>query len=184
MALNQPNKVAKATILVLSIFFASCNNSNVGQQSIQNDSKQDIAKIFGELTLDTPPEELYNLFNQFCKTYYGAERDQLIYETFGNKLEVEEDSRWDYFSEQSATIAWETNLPANTYVEYGEKGKYGFKSEVSERPFYIHVHYLKDLRPNTLYHYKLVSIDERGNKVESGDLAFHTKAIENAIHIP
>ncbi|NOY96417.1 MAG: hypothetical protein GXO81_08570 [Chlorobi bacterium] len=184
MALNQVNKVAKATILILLIFFVSCNNSNVKQQSAQNDSKQDIAEIFGGLPLDTPPEELYKLFNQFCKTYYGAERDQLIYETFGNKLEVIEESRWDYFSEQSATIAWETNLPANTYVEYGETEEYGLKSEISERPFYIHVHYLKGLKPNTLYHYKFVSIDERGNKAESGDLTFHTKAIKNAIHIP
>ena len=177
-------KITKAAISILLLLFVSCNNSNVKQVSKQEKPNQNIANAFGELTLDTPPDELYNLFNQFCQTYYGAERDQLIYEKFGNKLEVKEDSKWNYVSEESATIAWETNLPANTYVEYGTKKKYGFKSQVAERPFYIHVHYLKNLKPNSLYHYRLVSIDERGNKLESENLTFSTGTIENVIHIP
>ena len=177
-------KITKAAISILLLLFVSCNNSNVKQTSKQEKPDQDIAKIFGELTLDTPPEELYSLFNQFCQTYYGAERDQLIYEKFGNKLEVKENSKWNYFSEKSATIAWETNLPAKTYVEYGTGKNYRFKTGIQERNFYIHVHYLKNLKKNRLYHYKLVSIDERGNKTESEDMTFSTTIINNAIHIP
>jgi len=177
-------KVTRAAIPILFLLFTSCNNSNVRQVSIQEKPDQDIAKVFGELTLDTPPEELYSLFNQFCQTYYGAEKDQLIYEKFGNKLEIKENSRWSYFSEKSASIAWETNLPAITYVEYGTGKNYRYKTDIHERSFYIHVHYLKNLKKNKLYHYKLVSIDERGNKTESEDMTFSTRAINNAIHIP
>lgn len=176
--------MTKTIISILLLFFVSCYHTNVKQISIQEKPDQDIAKVFGRLTLDTPPEELYSLFNQFCQTYYGAERDPLIYEKFGNKLEVIENSRWDYFSEKSATIAWETNLPAKTYVEYGHGKNYGYKTDIQERNFYLHVHYLKNLKLNTRYHYKLVSIDERGNKTESEDMTFSTKVISNAIHIP
>ncbi len=177
-------KITKVAIPILLLLFVSCNNSNVRQASKQEKPDQDIAKVLGELTLDTPSEELYSLFNQFCQTYYGAERDQLIYEKFGNKLEVKENSRWNYFSEKSATIAWETNLPAKTYVEYGTGKNYKYKTDIQERNFYIHVHYLKNLKKNRLYHYKLVSIDERGNKIESEDMIFSTRVIINAIHIP
>ena len=177
-------KITKAVTSILLLLIVSCNNSNVRQASKQEIPDQNIAKVLGELTLDTPPEELYSLFNQFCQTYYGAERDQLIYENFGNKLEVKENSKWNYFSEKSATIAWETNLPAKTYVEYGTGKNYSYKTDIQERNFYIHVHYLKNLKKNRLYHYKLVSIDERGNKTESEDMVFSTRVINNAIYIP
>jgi hypothetical protein len=175
--------LTRTAISILLVLFVACNSSTDKQASDQKEPDQDIAKVFGELTLDTPPEELCSLFNQFCQTYYGAERDQLIYEKFGNELEVKENSRWNYFSEKSAIIAWETNLPAKTYVEYGTGKNYRYKSDIQERNFYIHVHYLKNLKKNTRYHYKLVSIDERGNKTESGEMDFSTRVIDNAIHI-
>ena len=176
--------LTRAAISILLVLFVACSSSTDKQASNQKEPDQDITKVVGELTLDTPPEELYSLFNQFCQTYYGAERDQLIYEKFGNKLKVIESSRWSYFSERSASIAWETNLPAKTYVEYGTGKNYRYKTAIQERNFYIHVHYLKNLKKNRLYHYKMVSIDERGNKTESEDMTFNTREINNAIHIP
>lgn len=169
------------SLLILGI--VSCKSPQQEKESARV-PEQDIAKVFGELSLETPPEELYSLFNQFCQAYYGAERDPLIYEKFGNEIEIKENSRWNYISEKSACIAWETNLPANTYVEYGPKKKYRYKSDIQERNFYIHVHYLKNLKENTLYHYRLVSIDERGNRTESEDISFRTRVINNSIHVP
>jgi hypothetical protein len=152
---------------------------------IENQTKADsVAKAFGELTVDVPPEELYDLYNQFCLTHYGAEIDPLVYETFGNQLETEKGSNWEYISEKSASISWKTNLPAKTYVEYGTSKTYGERTDLPERYFYIHLHYLKNLQPNTTYHYRLVSVDERGNKTESQDKTFSTGNIPNAIHIP
>ncbi len=176
--------LTRTAISILLVLFVACNSSTDKQASDQKEPDPDIAKVYGELTLDTPPEELYSLFNQFCQTYYGAERDQLIYEKFGNELEVIESSRWNYFSEKSAAIAWETNLPAKTYVVYGPGKNFKYRTDIQERNFYIHVHYLKNLEKNTRYHYKLVSIDERGNKTESGEMDFSTRVIDNAIHIP
>lgn len=143
-----------------------------------------IAKAFGDLTVDVPHEELYNLYNQFCLTHYGAETDPLVYETFGGEVKVHEGSFWKYVSEKSTSISWKTNLPAKTYIEYGTTQSYGARTDLPERFFYIHLHYLKNLEPRTLYHYRLILIDERGNKIESEDKTFHTRDIPNAIYIP
>ncbi len=143
-----------------------------------------IAKAFGELTVNVDSEDLYNLFNQFCLTHYGAEIDPLVYETFGDRLEVKEGSRWDYISESSASVSWKTNLPAKSYIEYGTTTAYGKRTEMPERYFYIHLHYLKGLENNTTYHYRMVSFDERGNVSESPDYTFTTKSISGAVYIP
>ncbi len=141
-------------------------------------------KTFQELTVDVPPEKLYQYFNDFCLTHFGAEVDPVTYGTFGRKLEIKESSKWSHYSESSAAIAWSTNLPARTYIEYGTEKYYGHKTTFSERYFYTHLHYLKNLEPDTLYHYRLVSVDERGNRTESGDQSFQTKKIPKAIHVP
>ncbi len=143
-----------------------------------------IAKAFGDLKVDVSNEKLYELYNRFCLTHYGAETDPLVYETFGDELKVKEGSIWEYISEKSTSIAWKTNLPAKTYVEYGTTKSYGASTDLPERFFYIHLHYLKNLEAHTLYHYRLVMIDERGNKIESEDKTFHTRDIPDAIYIP
>lgn len=165
-----------------------CNGKKTTKQQGSAKDKQviadSIAKAFGELTVDVSPENLYELYNRFCLTHYGAEIDPLVYETFGNQLAVKQGSNWEYFSEKSACVGWKTNLPAKTWVEYGTTTSYGKKTKVPERFFYIHLHYMQNLELNTLYHYKLVSMDERGNKKESGDKTFRTNEISNAIRIP
>src|SRR5690606_39541153 len=82
-------------------------------------SAQKIAQTFEELSLDTPPEKVYDIFNQFCLSHFGAKTDSLYY-TFGQNLKVEEKDSWIYISERSASMAWKTNLPSKTYVEYGK----------------------------------------------------------------
>ncbi|MGM0622287.1 MAG: fibronectin type III domain-containing protein [Bacteroidota bacterium] len=174
--------------IVGNLFLTSCSaGDSVKKSDLPGKNKafaDSIAKAFGELTVDVPPEKLYDLYNQFCLAHYGAEVDPLVYETLGETLEIKEGSYWEYFSEKSVSISWKTNLPAKTYVEYGTSKTYGEKTEFPERYFYIHLHYLKNLQPNTIYHYRLVSVDERGNKTESQDKTFTTGNIPNAIHIP
>ena len=130
------------------------------------------------------PNAAYEDFGKFCRQYFGAEKEPLVYETFGRELKVAEDSLWQHVSEDSACIAWQTNLPARTRVEYGETEKYGGRTPESERFFYTHVHYLKGLKTEAAYHYRLVSTDERGNTVTSPDAAFRTKKIAGALYIP
>jgi hypothetical protein len=126
----------------------------------------------------------YEDFNAFCIKNYGAEKEPLVYEKYGKELRMLPDGRWLHASENSAAIGWDTNLPAKSCVEYGETADYGNKTAEPERHFYVHLHYLTGLKPNAVYHYRLVAVDERGNRVASKDERFETKAIPGAIHVP
>ncbi|HUV38819.1 MAG TPA: fibronectin type III domain-containing protein, partial [Planctomycetota bacterium] len=130
------------------------------------------------------PNAVYADFDRFCRQYFGAEKEPLVYEKFGEELQVAEDSSWRHVSENSACIAWQTNLPTRTHVEYGETDQYGGRTPETERFFYTHVHYLKDLKADATYHYRMVSTDERGNRVASPDATFETKKIAGALYIP
>lgn len=141
-------------------------------------------KAYSELTVDAPAEKVYKYFNDFCLTHFGAEIDPITYETFGSELEIQGDSQWSYYSERSAVLAWSTSLPARSFVEYGATDSYGSRTDISERYYYTHLHYLKGLDPDTTYHYRYVSVDERGNRIESADQTFQTRRIREAIHVP
>lgn len=183
------NVLLFTALMTFSFWQAGCDTRQVSGDKFdieigQQETADSIAKAFGELTIDVSPEKLYTLYNRFCLTHYGAKIDPLICETFGDQLEEKEGSKWEYISEESASIAWKTNLPAKTYIQYGTSTSYGNQTVVSERFFYVHVHYLKNLKANTLYHYRLVSEDEWGNKLLTTDRTFQTGNIPNAIHIP
>jgi hypothetical protein len=128
--------------------------------------------------------DAYSQFNRFCIEHFGAEEEPLIYEKFGNELTVSADGSWAHISENSACIAWETNLPARSYVRFGPTKDYGQTSEEADRCFYLHIHYLKGLQPGKTYHCRLVSVDERGNIAASKDMTFKTRRISRAVHLP
>ena len=123
-------------------------------------------------------------FSRFCAKHFGAEKEPLIYDKVGKTLKLLDDGSWMHVSENSACIAWETNLPATSYVEYGETPAFGKKSTVTERPFYLHIHYLKDLKTGTAYHYRLLAVDERGNRLVTTAKTLTPKAIPGAVHVP
>lgn len=127
---------------------------------------------------------VYEEFNKFCVENFGAEKEEEVYRMFGEDLKVMEGGSWNYISESSACIAWETNVPAKTYIEYGTSTAYGERTPHPERHFHIHIHYLKNLNPNATFHYRLVSVDERGNKVTTDDMTFSTRSMEDAVRIP
>ncbi|OGF44965.1 MAG: hypothetical protein A2231_08665 [Candidatus Firestonebacteria bacterium RIFOXYA2_FULL_40_8] len=126
----------------------------------------------------------YEKFNTFCLENYGANKDELYYFKFGKELRIDDNSIWMYLSENSACIAWETNLPSRSYIEYGVTDKYGEKTTEEERYFFVHIQYLKSLITEKSYHYRLVSVDERGNKITSEDKVLETKKIKNSVRIP
>jgi len=126
----------------------------------------------------------YATFNEFCLQYFGAEKEPLLYQTFGEQLKALDEGAWRYVSEQSACVCRGTNLPAKTFVEYGESRRYGHNTTEPERPFFLHVHYLRDLKPATTYHYRMVSVDERGNRHVSEDQVIQTRALADAVRIP
>jgi len=104
--------------------------------------------------------------------------------TVPGPLEVAAGSTWRYVSQRSAVIAWQTNLPASSFVEFGETNQYGRKTALPERHFYLHLHYLKGLEPGTTYHCRLAAIDERKNTLLSKDVTFTTNVMAEAVRIP
>ncbi len=133
--------------------------------------------------VDDAPEQVYAAFNAFCRTHFGAESDPLIYEQLGNDLKLLEDGQWRHVSENSATLAWETNLPAESYVEYGPTTAYGKKTEPTDRAYFLHLHPLTSLETGKTYHYRLVAVDERGNRLVSPDQTLQTTKVRGAIHL-
>ncbi|MFB3893834.1 MAG: hypothetical protein ACE15C_17620 [Phycisphaerae bacterium] len=129
-------------------------------------------------------KETYKEFNDFCIANFGVAKEPLTTKLPGDKLKVLEGGDWMHVSETSACIAWETSLPAKTYVEYGPTAEYGSKTPEPERFFYLHVHYVKGLKADTTYHYRLVSVDEKGTKVAGDDKTFTTKKVAGAIYLP
>ena len=129
------------------------------------------------------PEKVYGAFNEFARIHFGAEAEPLVYELYGAQLEILPESAWRYVSENSASLAWETNIPAYSYVEYGPTSEYGHRTPITERQFYLHIHRLTGLELNKTYHYRLVAIDERGNRVTFPDQVLTTAPIPAAVYL-
>ena len=89
---------------------------------------------------------VYDEFNKFCIENFGAGKEPFVYEKFGKELKFVDQKKdtWQHISENSACFAFETNLPAKTYVEYGETAEYGKKTPLPERHFYLHLHYVNN----------------------------------------
>jgi len=132
----------------------------------------------------TDPDGVYERFNRFCVKHFGAEKEPLVYEKFGKGLRILPGGTWQHVSENSAALAFETNLPAKSHVEYGKTVGYGKKTGESERCFYLHLHPLKGLEAGKTYHYRFVAVDERGNRITTKDATFRTRKIPGAIRVP
>src|SRR5882672_5866463 len=72
-----------------------------------------------------------------------------------------------------ATIAWHTNRPADSQVEYGVTTGYGNVMTMKTMDT-DHQLNLVGLTPNSLYHYRVKSKDDAGNLSTSGDMTFTT----------
>lgn len=80
--------------------------------------------------------------------------------------------------ETSAMTTWTTNEPATSQVEYGLTTSYGTLSSLDNSLVVNHTVSLSGLTPQTLYHYRVRSVDAAGNPSLSGDLTFTTTASE------
>ena len=75
----------------------------------------------------------------------------------------------------SAIIWWNTDVLANSKIEYGLITNYG--NSVQDLSSYImenHALSISGLSPNTLYHYRVISVDQAGNTSTSTDQTFET----------
>lgn len=84
----------------------------------------------------------------------------------------------------SVIVSWQTDKPGSTLVEYDEGiigGKYGQQSIEDKSLNTSHTVILKDLKPASSYHFKIVSKDKRGNVGQSPDHTFVTPSKEKSI---
>lgn len=130
------------------------------------------------------PQAVYDDYSKFAEQTFGVRHEPLTTQLPGKELKVVDDGSWTHAGETSACIAWETNLPAKTYVEYGPSETYGSQTQPGERHHYLHLHRLTGLKPGKAVHYRLVSIAEDGQKILSKDQTITPKAPKDAIRIP
>jgi hypothetical protein len=74
----------------------------------------------------------------------------------------------------AATVAWATDAPATSQVEYGKTGAYGTSTTINNSSVYNHSFELHLLSPGTMYHFRLRSVDKNGNEAVSEDQTFTT----------
>jgi phosphodiesterase/alkaline phosphatase D-like protein len=81
-------------------------------------------------------------------------------------------------------VSWNTNKPATTMVEYDEGvigGKYSLSTVEDKSLNTSHTVIIKELKPATSYHYRIVSKDRRENVTVSQDFTFVTPTKEKSI---
>ena len=155
-----------------------------GAETIITPEQAAAAKALEAVKAGAPADEVLRVFDAFCVAHFGAEKQPLVYDFFGRDLQAMDGGSWNHVSANSACIAWETNLPAKSQVEYGETAAYGSRTPEPERFLYVHVRALRDLKADTVYHYRTVSVDERGKRLVSPDATLTTKLPEGAIRVP
>jgi len=79
-------------------------------------------------------------------------------------------------SDTYALICWNTDRPATSQVEFGTTDSYGSTTIPVGGLTTIHAVYIFPLEPETLYHYRAVSMDAFDNTTKSGDYTVVTDA--------
>lgn len=74
----------------------------------------------------------------------------------------------------SAQITWRTDIPANSYVEFGKTTDYG-RLAGKDDSAKTHSVQLTGLQPDTAYHFRAESKSSTGASVSSKDFSFRTK---------
>ena len=80
----------------------------------------------------------------------------------------------------SAVIMWETDEPADSTAEYGLDVNYG-SSTTNSSFTQSHTIILRDLRPLTVYHFRVQSTDRAGNPTSTVDLSLTTSGASETI---
>ncbi len=80
-----------------------------------------------------------------------------------------------------ATIAWTTNEPATTQVQYGVTTAYGSTTGLNSTLLTAHSQALTGLAAGTDYHFRVLSRDAAGNTSASADQTFRTAAANTRI---
>ncbi len=83
----------------------------------------------------------------------------------------------------SAAVAWNTNQPANSQVDYGTTTSYGQSTTLDSTLVTTHAQTISGLQPNTTYHFRARSRNSSGTLALSGDFTFTTTAAGAPGHV-
>ncbi len=113
--------------------------------------------------------------NRRTPTEFGAVvREMSIRHAFPDQyLNRLSDLTVEFIASSRATINWKTTQASDSKVLYGPTVDYG-KSASSAVLLKSHTIKLTDLQPNTIYHFRVISVDDFGFKAESTDSTFTT----------
>lgn len=143
------------------------------------------AGILSPQPYSAPADTDYGWFERFRMDNFGPETDPVLQQALGTQLSLQTEGEWSYTSYESFAVAFSTTLPTITIVEYGQSSTYGQETETQDAYYFNHLHYLKDLQPNTTYHYRLVAQAKDGRQIASEDRVFTTRAMtSDVIRIP
>ncbi|MEW6144665.1 MAG: right-handed parallel beta-helix repeat-containing protein [Thermodesulfobacteriota bacterium] len=120
---------------------------------------QDSGSVFRDPSVVSMSAEQKGLLN-LCKS-----------ETIITELSIRSES----VTHDSALITWSTAEPGDSQVEYGTDESYGKMSKHDPEPDVNHLVLITGLKPETTYHYRVVSQGDSGDTVVSGDRTFTTQ---------
>lgn len=128
--------------------------------------------------------DVYATYNEYCRNHFGAACDSVVPTPAGGNFGFVDTGMWTHVSETSLCVGFETSLPALAHVEVITEGK-TIISPPPERLFYLHLHHIRELLPNTEYSYRLAAEDAKGRRIVSSPHTFRTAAAgPRTIHIP
>jgi hypothetical protein len=81
----------------------------------------------------------------------------------------------------TTTIKWDTNEPATSQIDYGTTSNYGFITPMDNQFTANHSVTISGLMPDTVYQYRIKSIDLSGNLALSGSEIFNTKTLGQVV---
>jgi len=140
--------------------------------------------MMGTASTFTPAaDDSFAAFSKYAADTFGVKHEPLTTQIPGDRLAFLADGGWTYVSEDSATVAVETNLPAAVKVEYGVGGKFDQSAESCSTAGYIHVVSLVGLKPGTTVSYRVTAVDENGNKVQQPAKTLSPKKVANAVYV-
>jgi len=117
---------------------------------------------------------VYVKFRDGAGNWSSAYSDLIILDTLPPKVSNVQTSN---ISSSSVSISWDSNESATGQIEYGLSASYGTKSALSKKLLRSCSMDLSKLKEYTLYHFRIISIDELGNQAVSGDYTFTTADI-------
>lgn len=127
----------------------------------------------------------YPPFEKFCQDTFGARHEPATYRLPGETLKFLDDGEWTHVSENAATVAVETNLPAIVWIDRGTAEELAESAPpAAGRYHYVHPLKLRELEPGKTVYYRVNAVDERGQVIRSAIKSITPKPAADAIYLP